>query len=90
MTQKIEKYSILVLGLFDGPLYSADALRTDYRRGIYNGITFCLFAMPVLGVPSLNSGSEEIDGDTADSAVEMSPKFDMVRASEALLDYIME
>ena len=82
------------LGVFDGPLYTTTALRQDYRRGIYMGITFCLFAMPMLSNRALDSdANEEIDGDVADSAsagVEMTSCFTMQRATDALLDYVTE
>ena len=57
------------------------------------GITFCLFAMPMLSNRTLDAdANEEIDGvtgDVADSAgVEMTSCFTMQRATDALLDYV--
>ena len=54
------------------------------------GITFCLFAMPMLSNRTLDDANEEIDGgDVADSAgVEMTSCFTMQRATDALLDYV--
>merc|ERR1719189_677043 len=73
------------LGVFDGPLYTTTALRQDYRRGIYMGITFCLFAMPMLSNRSLDSdANEEIDGDVVDSAP--AP----VEMTEIIKNYTME
>ena len=48
------------LGVFDGPLYTTAALRQDYRRGIYMGITFCLFAMPMLSNRMLDSDQGDL------------------------------
>ena len=48
------------LGVFDGPLYTSTALRQDYRRGIYMGITFCLFAMPMLSNRMLDSDQGDL------------------------------
>ena len=48
-------FAMQFLGVFDGPLYTTAALRQDYRRGIYMGITFCLFAMPMLSNRMLDS-----------------------------------
>ena len=37
--------------------YSASDLRSDYRRGLVSGITFCLFALPML----TSRESDEVD-----------------------------
>ena len=66
------------------------------------GITFCLFAMPMLSnraVLDSDDANEEIDGvisgdvadsDNAGSSLEMTPSFTMQRATDALLDYVTE
>ena len=33
---------------YDGEFYSLSSLKSDYRKGLVLGITFCLFAMPML------------------------------------------
>ena len=82
------------LGCFDEPLYNLTTLRRDYRRGIYLGISFCLFAMPMLS-------NAEVDGslleglDATDGAQEMNTiqtnTLEVVgldRATEAFFEYL--
>ena len=82
------------LGCFDEPLYNLTTLRRDYRRGIYLGISFCLFAMPMLS-------NVEVDGslleglDATDGAQEMNTiqtnTLEVVgldRATEAFFEYL--
>ena len=47
---------ICVVGYAPG-FYTPSDLRTDYRRGLVMGITFCLFAMPMLS----GSDADEVD-----------------------------
>ena len=66
------------------------------------GITFCLFAMPMLSnrvVLDSDDANEEIDGvitgdvvdsDNAGSSLKMTPSFTMQLATDALLDYVTE
>ena len=69
-------------------MYTSTALRQDYRQGIYLGMTFCLFAMPVL----TSDSSEEIDGPQGDQVdgIELQQPMKMQRAADALLDYLDE
>ena len=71
-------------------MYTSTALRQDYRQGIYLGMTFCLFAMPVL----TSDSSEEIDGPQGDpqgdqvDGIELQQPMKMQRVADALLDYL--
>ena len=51
-------------------LYTMDDLRSDYKRGLVLGVSFCLFAMPKLDQSSLD---EEAVIDTPDSAESFDP-----------------
>lgn len=48
-------------GAFEKDFYTMKELRQDYRKGLIMGITFCLFAMPMLNNQQ-HENSEEIDG----------------------------
>ena len=69
-------------------MYTPTALRQDYRQGIYLGMTFCLFAMPVL--TSEYEHEEEIDGPQGDQVdgIELRQPTKMQRVADALLDYL--
>ena len=56
-------------------------MRRDYKRGIYSGITFCLFAMPMLNSKEKEGNNDEVDGQ------EMNLNLGLERAKDALLDY---
>jgi hypothetical protein len=87
--------SFFFLGEFDGPLCTEASLRQDYQKGIYMGITFCLFAMPMLSVTGPSnacSNAEEIDGkqeeDLVDGDQELLPRVVQQRLIDGLRDYI--
>jgi hypothetical protein len=46
--------------------YTAADLRSDYRRGLVMGITFCLFAMPMLA----GNDADEVDAARFDDVPE--------------------
>lgn len=78
-------------GEFDDPPYSLSSLRHDYKRGIYTGITFCLFAMPKLSnkADMDNNGQQQTDAVDGAGGLELSSSvgFSMQRASDALLEH---
>lgn len=75
------------LGCFDEPMYNLTTLRGDYRRGIYMGISFCLFAMPMLNNTEVDGSVIENLEDTTDG-LEMKSNVALERSIEALMEYL--
>ena len=75
------------LGCFDEPMYNLTTLRRDYRKGIYMGISFCLFAMPMLNNTEVDGSVIENLEDTTDG-LEMKSNVALERSIEALMEYL--